>query len=314
MSRTYCGSNARSISRNRVTREHVERGQRDEYLSEDPVEPECLICSYKQPYPSEPIPIYHRHFSTINLRKLLGVEESRIGYYCPTCKSRHRPYIDDRLRVVVSDSTLHDFYTLADASYGSYEGDLLHTDYLTIKDGTIPDLLLAFKQEYAHPLKSLDVVVVAGYADIAQHFSREFILQGLNEFAEFVLRLDQGAAPSTFAVSSLMYPPRYCWFSENGPVPYRYHNFVEKFDWLNAKIHELNLNNNVPAYPCFHTYGTRKTTRSVINAQGDTELQHVRGHRWEHWAEQARREKVTLRVDRRFKLGKAINNYFVYRT
>ena len=175
-------------------------------------------------------------------------------------------------------------------------------------------MLHAFKVEYEEPVKSLDVVLVAGYADIEQHFSREFILQGLNEFAASVLRLGVGPTPNTFAASSLMYPPRYCWFSANGPVPYRYHNYVEKFDWLNKKIHELNLSNNVPAYPCFHTYGTRKATRTAVNAEGKTELQHIRGHRWEHWEEQARRDKLTLRVDRRFKLGKAINNYFVYRT
>ena len=277
---------------------------------------QCSICSFMQTYPSVPIPIYHRHFSTIKLRDLLGVEESGLGYLCPTCKSRHRPYIDERLRVVVSDSTLHDLFSRSDARYGQYEGDLVHADYITIKGGTIPDLLHAFKLEYAAPKKPLDVIVVAGYADIDKQYSREYIMRGFSEFAASVLGTKEHPSPTknTFAVSSLMYPPRHCWFLANGPEPYRYHNIVDKFDWLNTKIHELNVKNNVTAYPSFLTYGTRKSIEMVKDDDGKEQLNHIRAHRWEHWQEQARRDKVTLRVDRLYKLAKAVNNYLLYRT
>ena len=36
---------------------------------------------------------------------------------------------------------------------------------------------------------------------------------------------------------SLMYPPQLNWFADKGPEP---QNQLEKIDWLNAKIHELN--------------------------------------------------------------------------
>ena len=283
---------------------------------EDSSDPRCLICSFTQPYPNDLVPIYHRHYSSTNLRELLGVEESGIGYYCPSCKSRHRPYIDSRLKVVVSDTTLHEVFAISDTRYGFYEGDLVHADYLTIASGTLPDLLHAFKQEYivkARP-KPLDVVLVAGYADILKGYSREFIYWGFSEFASTVLGEGESKTPHTFTISSLMYPPSCCWFEDDGPTPFRFHNKLEKFDWLNKKIHDINLHNNIPGYPCFHSYGTRKTVKHVTQEDGSTRAQHIRVHRWEHWAEYARREKFSLRNDRKFKLAKAVNNYFVFRT
>lgn len=283
---------------------------------EDSSEPRCLICSFNQPYPSDPIPIYHRHFSSTNLRELLGVEESGAGYFCPSCKSRHRPYIDERLKVVVSDTTLHEVFAISDTRHGYYEGDLLHADYLTIANGTLPELLHAFKQEYIvkpRP-KPLDVVLVAGYSDILKDYSREFIHWGLSEFARSVLGEGATKTPHSFTIASMMYPPSHCWFEDDGPTPYRYVNKIDKFDWLNKKIHEINLHNNAPAYPCFHSYGTRKTVEKVVKDDGTTTDHHIRVHRWEHWAEYARREKFTLRIDRKFKLAKAVNNYFVFRT
>lgn len=332
MSSSSCGSNAHDSSDCRLTEDpqagdsyqHSVRSMQRDFLSPpalysepyDSDDPQCLICSYKQEYPSVPRALYHRHFSTISLREMMGAEDSGQSYFCPSCKSRHRPYLDERLKVVVSDSTLHDFFTRSDPRFGSYEGDLVHADYITIKGGTLPDLLHAFKQQYSNPKKPLDVVIVAGYTDILQNFSRDYILWGFKEFAATVLGTEEHPNPvkNTLAVSTLMYPPRLCWFEANGPVPFRYQNHLEKFDWLNKKIHELNVRNCVTAYPSFHTYGTRKSREVVKDSEGKDQLHHFRAHRWEHWHENGRRDKLTLRVDRLYKLGKALNNYFLYRT
>ena len=141
-----------------------------------------------------------------------------------------------------------------------------------------------------------------------------FILWGISTFADTVLMENGRRTGNTFTVASLMYPPRLCWFSDNGPIPYRYTNHLEKFDWLNAQIHALNAHNNSSSYPGLHSYGTRKSVMTVTDTDGNSQLRHSRTHRWEHWAESARRDKFTLRADRKFKMGKAVNNFFLYRT
>ena len=120
--------------------------------------------------------------------------------------------------------------------------------------------------------------------------------------------------PNTVAIASLLYPPKLSWFSRDGPKPFGYHNQIEKIDWLNHKIHDLNLKNNRPIYLGLHSYGTRKLTRSYTDSLGQEQSEHIRCHRWEHWEEPTRRNKFHLRNDRRFKVGLALNNYFVTRT
>lgn len=167
--------------------------------------------------------------------------------------------------MVVSDSTLHQFFAPPGYTRTNYEGDTVHVDYVTIAGAFIPDLYLAFRLDYELVLhtKPLDVVLVAGYSDLEHGYGRDFIYTGYKEFTETVLsigRLRNPSTPNTVAIASLMYPPKLSWFSDNGPEPYSYHNQIEKIDYLNHKIHQLNTSNNAPYYPGFHSYGTRKVT------------------------------------------------------
>ena len=274
----------------------------------------CNICSFQQPYPREQVPIYHQHFSSLRLRRdILGVEdkpESR--FYCLSCKSRHRPYLDDRLKVIVSDSSLHNIFASEQPSALAYEGDLVHVDYVAVRGGLIPELLQAFKHDYVDliPKKPLDVVLIGGYEDILRGYARDFILRGMEEFARTVYASSRG---STFAVSTLMYPPRLCWFKHDGAEPHGFVNYKTKVDWINHEIDALNINNSVLNYPAFHSYGTRTQAVTVSDKNGKRVI-HTKAHRWEHWEEGPRRQKYTLRLDRKFKMVKAINNYFIYQT
>ena len=266
----------------------------------------CNICSYSQPYPSEQIPVHHNHFSSLRLREFMGVETSGQGYYCPSCKSRHRPYLDERLKVVVSDSSLHHFFAPPDfTGPRHYEGDLVHADYVTIAEATLPDLYHAFRLDYEHQrnARPLDVVVVAGYADLVQGYAREYILDGFRTFTDMVTALNK---ENTVAIATLMLPPKLAWLPDDGPQPYRYTNILEKIEWLNKKIHDINKKNNVPYYPGFHFYGTRKNTTTYIDSDGKLKKKETRTHRWEHWEQLERRNMLYLRSHRRFKMGKAI--------
>ena len=75
----------------------------------------CNICSYSQSYPTPQIPIYHRHFSSIRFRELAGIKGN---YLCPTCMSRHQLNPEPRTKLVISDSTLHEFFGLHENELG----------------------------------------------------------------------------------------------------------------------------------------------------------------------------------------------------
>ena len=85
-------------------------------------------------------------------------------------------------------------------------------------------------------------------------------------------------------------------------------------DWLNEKIGYINRVNGVFNYPSFRSYGGCIGSKLVRGENGQVERRAFKAHRWDQWVETARRDKATLTVDRLFKMGKAVNDYFVYQT
>ena len=82
---------------------------------------------------------------------MLGVEGTEKFYFCPSCKSSHRSYTRDRVKLVVSDSTLHQFFAPPGDIRAQYQGDTLHADYISPSPGdaltssTMPsDLIRSF--------------------------------------------------------------------------------------------------------------------------------------------------------------------------
>ena len=285
---------------------------------------QCPICSYSQDYDEPQVPIYHRHFSSVRLRMQAEVENTTNPYLCPSCKIQHIPYPQqqtwsgqDRIKIVVSDSTLHTFFT---PPRHQYHGDRIHVDYITIAGGDIEALTRAFWLDYVDKphKRPLDVAVVAGYNNLVIGHSRDHILHMLNRFTDLVklagLNLHPDN-PNTVAISTFMLPPQLAWFADNGPYPYPgYINQKEKIDWLNREIHDLNLGNNVVNYVGLHTYGVRKDTKTSYDRYGQTVITSTRRHRYEHWRETDKGNMLHLRDDRRFKMGTALNNYFIHNT
>ena len=284
---------------------------------------ECLICSFLQRSGANS-PVFHRHLSSLYHRQISGAEDSSEPYLCPSCKNAHRPYQDQRLRVVVSDSTLHQFY--APPGYTGavqYQGDQLHIDYLTIDSADIQTLMDAFKMEYLDfppSTKPMDIVLVAGYQDLLAGHSRYEIIGKLHEFADLVkgkareLQLSHDVS-NTVAIASLMYPPRLAWMQNDGPVPtVNYINQREKIDWLNGEIERLNRAYDAVNPPRFHTYGIRTSTMPVFNRFGRSILATIKSHRWDHWEGHDRAIMMRLKPERLFRMGSALNNYFQYNT
>ena len=142
-------------------------------------------------------------------------------------------------------------------------------------------------------------------------------MEGFRHLSDIVLNLGKDVPPgrkNTFAVASLLYPPRLAWVPDNGVEPSHYHNNLEKINWLNGQIHELNMSNSAPDYPRFHTYGVRTANRTRVDFFGNTQVTHVKSHKWEHWEELDRTAKLNLIPERKFKLGTSLTKYFSLNT
>ena len=255
----------------------------------DRVQTDCQICSTN---PLSPVPVYHRHFSSLFLRKLLGVETSNAPFMCPSCMLAHQPYPGSRLKIVVSDSMLHEFFAPRDDTESKqYTGDSMHIDYLTIDGADIRTLTYAFRHEYMTMKidRPMDVMFVGGYTDLARGYDREYIIEKLHRFAHLVMKTTRDKklpreAGDSVAIGTLTYPPQLAWMPDNGHFPYQgYRNNLEKIDWLNSRIKQLNSDYHSLNPPCFHPYGFRKSTKTIVHRFGQITVAPSWSHRWEHW-------------------------------
>ena len=67
-------------------------------------------------------------------------------------------------------------------------------------------------------------------------------------------------------------------------------------------------------YVGVHKYGIRVVTRKHIDEYGQEHHRHIKKHKWEQWRETVRTNMLHLTNERRFVLGKAVNEYFMHRT
>ena len=93
-----------------------------------------------------------------------------------------------------------------------------------------------------------------------------------------------------------------------------YNNQKDKIDWLNGKIDGLNIEHGMIDYLGVHKHGIRVVTRKWQDHHGQLQKKHIKKHRWEQWREKVRSNMLHLTNDRRFVLGKAVNEFFINRT
>ena len=234
----------------------------------------------------------------------------------------HTPYPDNRIRVVVSDSSLHQFF--APSGYVEtlqYRGDGVHIDYLTIAGGDIKTLIDAFRLEYLDnppSQKPLDVVMVAGHEDLIEGHPRSYIIHQFHTFSHMIMgeAREQNLSPrraNSVAIASLMYPPQLAWLPDNGPTPYSgYVNNWEKITWLYEQIERLNSAYLARYPPKFHTYGIRTTTRNWKDKFSQISTRVTKSHRWEHWQGKDPATMFHLTHESRFKMGTALNKVFLH--
>lgn len=290
----------------------------------------CRICSHKQLPPQTPKAVIHHHFSSKELRRTAGIVNSGEVYLCPTCEEngtpgkKHEANTEDRIKVALSSSTLHEFWM-----DGQYSGDSIHIDWVTSPGATIQSLRTMWRHDYGDERKPQDIVVIAGLNNIKNE-DADKIMKRIKDFTNEVMEQSvklHHPNPSTISFATLIYPPQFCWFPADGPEPYD--GYVNKLAMMRA------LNDRIIAHndrvfvqqkilykkltegeiytrsraPRFHTYGLRKTTVTWTNGRrvGTT------GHRWEHWRTSEPRERALHLGDVvRRRMGNAIVNFFKY--
>ena len=283
---------------------------------------ECEICSFLDS--SDTGPVFHRHFSSLYYRQITGAEEANVSSLCPSCMVSHEPYPGNRVKIVVSDSAMHQFYAPpGHVQSQQYSGDSLHIDYLTIEEANLKTLNNAFHKEYLDfpPTdKPMDVVLVAGYQDLLEGNSRNYIIKKMHQFAHMIRGKDREQNKSrqesnSVAIASLVYPPALAWLPDDGPLPINiFRNNTEKIDWLNGEISRINEAYYAVNPPKFHTYGVRIYNKRCVDRFGQVSMFTVKGHRWEHWQGNERSRMLHLSNEKRFRMGIALNNYFRYNT
>ena len=143
-----------AISNNYLERERAAfKGTRLEgefvklYDSRDKGRPFCKWCSE---YGADPTPTWHRHFSS-KMSRLAANMDHLARYNCNQCSSSpHYAFTGSRTRVLLTSSTLDDYWGIKAGL--RYSGDSLHLDCIRIPGGTIKDLKRAFQAEFStHP-------------------------------------------------------------------------------------------------------------------------------------------------------------------
>ena len=269
----------------------------------------CKICSYKQPSPDRPVPVYHRHNSAKQVRILQGVEYERdnLDYFCPTCQVFHKTRMPYGLNICLSTSELHDFHLPREEGVVCPK-DTSHVDWVTIPGGTIADLKLAWLLDYHSEWRPMRVLLVGGLNDLLKGGDFEFVkteIKRLGDNISYQNRYHPGLT-NEFSVATLLNPPKMVWFPDNGPPPPGHKDRQQDLVQLNEWISTYNSRNDRLCVPRFHNLGTRTTTKRVNGTQ-----QVFKTHRWNEWRQsEPRHDMLHLGDQMRVKMGKQILKFF----
>ena len=277
--------------------------------SSSPRYPECKICSYKQTRDRTPVPIYHHHWSTRQVRVLQGVEYSSRNrkYLCPSCVETHLVAMPYGLDICLSDSTLHNFHQPRDPGV-ICPPDSSHVDWVTIPGAKVEDLLVAWRAEYSRVSRPMRVLLVAGLNDLIKGGDFESLTRDIKRFQDNVSHQNNfhPGKSNSFAVAPLLPAPKLVWYTDNGPTSSTYVNRIEEMTRINEWIQTFNMKNGIHQVPRFHTMGIRTSKRKV-----EGKMVTFKTHRWNEWRASEQVEDKLHVVDKvRVKMGKYVLKYF----
>ena len=270
--------------------------------------PMCNICSYRQPRPKRSIPVYHRHYSSAEMRIMQGVEWSTTNrcYMCPTCEKSHPSRPDIGLNVCLSDSQLHEFHLPKEPNI-TCPPDSLHVDWVTIPGATIPTLETAYQVDYAKYKRPMRVLLVAGINDLLRGGTKLTLTNSILQLKNCID--DQNSyhpeIKNELVVATLLNPPKLTWFPDTGPPPPGHRNRLQEIREINDWIVEFNrgYGNNTPR---FHRFGVKVGRRFVNGKQVPLHVHQL--NRWRQTEEVG--DMIHLSDFWRIKLGTFVVNHF----
>jgi hypothetical protein len=270
----------------------------------------CKICSTNEKQ------VLHNHYSSKGNRLNSTLKDGL--YYCETCKDKfHGSKTAPRRAVLVSASSLHKWWGKYGRRASTYDGDVIHIDYLTIPGARVPELAAAWKAEnpnIALPgvvLDPQDVCAFIGINDIGRGCSAKEIMSEMKLFSEMVLSIPG----STFVICTVPFPPKFARFDETptyviGAKPNvwnRRSTIIELNDLILAHNKIQQKLSNTDCAPRFHTFGLdiekEKKEHEVLSS--------LSSHRLKDWREEEYEKMLHLNDHKRLAMGKSVVNYFL---
>ena len=271
--------------------------------------PKCKICSYMQPENRTARPVYHRHWSTRQVRVLQGVEygSGDRSYMCPSCQVPHQAVVPYGLDICLSDSTLHEFHHPREQGVHC-PPDSSHVDWVTIPGASVEELLYAWGAEYSRERRPMRVLLVAGLNDLIKGGNFDTLTTDFKRFDIYVRHQERyhPGKNNSFAIAPLIPAPKLVWYPDNGPTSANYVNRLDEMTRLNEWVQTFNMKKGINQVPRFHTFGIRSHKRKV---QGQEVV--FKTHRWNEWrASEEYEEKLHLVDKVRVRMGSHVLKYF----
>ena len=183
--------------------------------------------------------------------------------------------------------------------------DPIHIDWVTVCGATILELERAWLLDYRYERRPMRILICAGIEDIARGRSRDEIVEDLMHFKIAVdnQNVHHPDKRNEMVIATVLNPPKYTWFTDNGHPPRNHHNHLDDIRELNSWITYFNGQNGKNITPRFHRFGVK----DCASRDADGRRVRIKKHIFSHWNPDHFLLKDKLRV----KLGTAVVRHFL---
>ena len=253
--------------------------------------------------------VQHRHNSAREVRIMQGVEfgETNRNYMCTTCMTTHPARPEQGLNVCVGTSQLHNLHHPRDSNVHC-PPDPLHIDWVTVCGATIAELEYAWLLDYRRQPRPMRILLSAGLNDLAKGKTRTDIVGSILHFRMVVNRQNQyhPQTKNELVVATILNPPKFVWFPDNGPAPPNHNNMLSDIKELNSWIAYFNQENG-KITPRFHRFGVKNGWRLDKNRK----RVHVQCHQFQQWRQsEPVHDMLHLSDQWRVRLGISVTRHF----
>ena len=255
------------------------------------------------------MPVYHEHNSPKEIQSIQMVDGDHMNrsIMCTTCMDVHPVVSDPVLNICVGTGQLHNIHTprTSWSSESRMPPDPIHIDWVTVCGATIMELERAWLLDYRYERRPMRILICAGIEDIARGRSRDEIVEDLMHFKIAVdnQNVHHPDKRNEMVIATVLNPPKYTWFTDNGHPPRNHHNHLDDIRELNSWITYFNGQNGKNITPRFHRFGVK----DCASRDADGRRVRIKKHIFSHWNPDHFLLKDKLRV----KLGTAVVRHFL---